>query len=172
MATRLAEYLDEIRHQGPRVLIHSDLESVEWKDSLPVCERLAKRLGWELIVVRRKAGDMMDRWESRWKNNLARYACLECVKIIILPWSTPGMRFCTGELKPMPYVDTSLSATPDKKSFPPWASATRKAVREQSRRSHRRNPNSRRGDARESTGTLSRRGPPPQCMSISRVRQR
>ena len=55
MAIRIAEYLDEIGHKGPRVLIHSDLGVVEWKDSLPVCERLAKRLGWELIVLRRAA---------------------------------------------------------------------------------------------------------------------
>ena len=98
MAIRLAEYLDQIGHQGPRVLIHSDLGVVEWKDSLPVCERLAKRLGWDLIVLRRSAGDMMDRWEARWASSLERYASLSCVKII-LPWSTPGMRFCTSELK-------------------------------------------------------------------------
>lgn len=98
LALRLAEYLDEIGHKGPRVLIHSDLGVVEWKDSLPVCERLAKRLGWELIVLRRAAGDMMDRWEARWESSLERYSTLSCVKII-LPWSTPGMRFCTSELK-------------------------------------------------------------------------
>ena len=80
MAIRLAEYLDEIGHKGPRVLIHSDLGVVEWKDSLPVCERLAKRLGWELIVLRRAAGDMMDRWEARWASSLERYSTLSCVK--------------------------------------------------------------------------------------------
>ena len=98
MAIRMSEYRDEIGHKGPRVLIHSDLGEVEWRDSLPVCERLAAQLGWELIVVRRAAGDMMDRWEGRWSSSLARYTSLSCVKII-LPWSTPGMRFCTSELK-------------------------------------------------------------------------
>ena len=97
-AIRLSSYLDEIGHAGARVLIHSDLGTVEWKASMPECERLAKRLGWELIVVRRNAGGMMQRWESRWENNVARYAKLECVKLI-LPWSTPSMRFCTSELK-------------------------------------------------------------------------
>lgn len=97
-AIRLISYLDDICHTGPRVLIHSDLGRVEWKDSLPVCERLAKRLGMELIVVRRSAGDMIDRWLTRWENNVSRYANLECVKLI-LPWSTPSMRFCTSELK-------------------------------------------------------------------------
>ena len=41
---------------------------------------------------------MMDRWLSRWEGNVARYANLECVKLI-LPWSTPSTRFCTAELK-------------------------------------------------------------------------
>jgi 3'-phosphoadenosine 5'-phosphosulfate sulfotransferase (PAPS reductase)/FAD synthetase len=55
-------------------------------------------MGWDLHVVKRQAGDMMDRWLVRWKNNVARYANLETMKII-LPWSTPAMRFCTSELK-------------------------------------------------------------------------
>ena len=46
----------------------------------------------------RNAGDMMDRWLSRWAANVARYANLECVKLI-LPWSTAAQRFCTAELK-------------------------------------------------------------------------
>jgi 3'-phosphoadenosine 5'-phosphosulfate sulfotransferase (PAPS reductase)/FAD synthetase len=41
---------------------------------------------------------MIARWEQRWTQNVARYARLECVKLI-LPWSTPRMRFCTSELK-------------------------------------------------------------------------
>jgi 3'-phosphoadenosine 5'-phosphosulfate sulfotransferase (PAPS reductase)/FAD synthetase len=98
MAIRVARYLDEIGHTGPRVLVHSDLGRVEWKDSLPACERLAKHIGWELMVVRRQAGDMLARWEGRWANNVARYRDLSCVKLI-LPWSTPSMRFCTSELK-------------------------------------------------------------------------
>jgi hypothetical protein len=38
---------------------------VEWKDSLPVCQKLAKRMKWELVVVRRKAGDLMDRANAK-----------------------------------------------------------------------------------------------------------
>lgn len=92
------QHLYETGHTGPRILIHSDLGRVEWKDSLPTCERLASDLGMELLVVRRVAGDMMDRWLVRWANNVERYADLSCVKVI-LPWSTPSMRFCTSELK-------------------------------------------------------------------------
>lgn len=97
-AIAVNKHLNEIGHAGPRLLVHSDLGRIEWTESLPQCERLAAHLGWELLVVRRQAGDMMDRWQGRWKNNVARYADLSCVKLI-LPWSTPSMRFCTSELK-------------------------------------------------------------------------
>lgn len=97
-ALAVEEHLNAIGHTGPRVLIHSDLGRVEWKQSLAKCEELAAALGWELIVVRRNAGDMMDRWLVRWDNNVTRYANLEAVKVI-LPWSTPTWRFCTSELK-------------------------------------------------------------------------
>lgn len=98
IAIAMNTYLNAIDYTGPRILIHSDLGRVEWKESLPTCQRLAKHIGWELVVVRRKAGDMMDRWHKRWENNVHRYTELECVKLI-LPWSTPSMRFCTAELK-------------------------------------------------------------------------
>lgn len=91
-------YLDRIDHIGPRILIHSDLGRVEHRQSLPMCQLLADWLGQELVVVRRQKGDMMDRWLQRWNDNLARYVNLECVQLI-LPWSTPSMRFCTSELK-------------------------------------------------------------------------
>lgn len=97
-AIAVNKHLNEIGHTGPRILVHSDLGRIEWAESLPQCERLAAHLGWELLVVRRQAGDMMDRWQGRWRNNVARYIDLSCVKMI-LPWSTPSMRFCTSELK-------------------------------------------------------------------------
>ncbi|MBN8933934.1 MAG: hypothetical protein J0G97_19485 [Rhizobium pusense] len=92
------EYLDRIGHFGPRLLIHADLGSVEWADSLPTCEHLADRLGAELVVVRRKQGGLMDRWESRWRSNVARYENLSTVTLVPC-WSTPVLRFCTSELK-------------------------------------------------------------------------
>jgi len=97
-ALAVARHLDAIGHTGPRLLINSDLGRIEWKDSLPSCERLAAHLGWELAVVHRKAGDMISRWQQRWMNNVARYANLEMVKMLH-PFSTPQMRFCTSELK-------------------------------------------------------------------------
>ncbi|SAL00942.1 hypothetical protein AWB77_06236 [Caballeronia fortuita] len=97
-ALAVARYLDATGHNGPRVLVHSDLGRVEWKDSGPACERLAAHLGWELLTLQRQAGDMLARWEKRWSNNVERYRDLSCVRLI-LPWSTPSMRFCTSELK-------------------------------------------------------------------------
>jgi hypothetical protein len=107
----MAAYLDEIGFTGPRLLIHADLGRVEWKQSIEVCHRLARRLGWELMVVNRRAGDLMDRWTKRWDNNVERYRELECVKLI-LPWSTPSMRFCTSEMK------TAIICSALKKRFP------------------------------------------------------
>lgn len=98
VAFAVCEHLDRVGHAGPRLLVHADLGVTEWADSLPTCRRLAARLGLELMTVRRPQGDMMDRWEQRWRDNLARYVALSCVKVI-LPWSTPAMRFCTAELK-------------------------------------------------------------------------
>jgi 3'-phosphoadenosine 5'-phosphosulfate sulfotransferase (PAPS reductase)/FAD synthetase len=91
-------YLDHVGHRGPRILVRSDLGMVEWADSLPVCQALADHLGLELLVLRRAAGGMMERWEARWASSRARYEALETVTLV-LPWSTPDKRFCTSELK-------------------------------------------------------------------------
>lgn len=92
------EHLDRIGHAGPRLLIHADRGVVEWKDSLPVCERLAETLDTELVVVCRKQGGLLERWEGRWRSNVARYEDLGTVTLVPC-WSTPSMRFCTSELK-------------------------------------------------------------------------
>lgn len=101
VALATVDYLRGIAFEGEILLIHSDLGKVEWKQSLPKCQEMASHLGVELIVVKRKAGGMLERWQGRWKNNVARYENLECVKVI-LPWSTASMRFCTSELKTAP----------------------------------------------------------------------
>lgn len=117
VALATIEHLDAIGHTGPRILVHADLGderpelSVEWTDSLPTCQRLAERLGAELLVVRRAAGGMMKRWQGRWSNNVRRYVNLECVKVI-LPWSTPSMRFCTSELKSAPIAAALVKRFP------------------------------------------------------------
>jgi len=92
------DYLNDVGHKGPRLLIHSNLGRLEWRQSLSVCERLAAHLGLDLMVVQRESGDLLDRWHVRWENNVRRYAELRCVKLI-MPWSAASMRFCTSELK-------------------------------------------------------------------------
>ena len=94
-------FLNDVGHQGARVLIHADLGQIEHNDSLPQCRRLGERVGMELIVVRRKQGDMLDRWEQRWHDNLTRYHHLETVSLLS-PWSSAQWRFCTSELKISP----------------------------------------------------------------------
>lgn len=88
-------------YAGPKLLIHADLGLVEWEDSLANCERLSARIGWPLVVVKRAAGGMMERWEARWESSVRRFLDLE-VSQVILPWSTPALRFCTSELKTAP----------------------------------------------------------------------
>lgn len=110
-AIAVSDHLNSIGHTGPRVLVHSDLGLIEWQASLPACEELAVQLGWELIVVRRKAGGLLERWAKRWDDNVARYANLECIKIIS-PFSSPSLRFCTSELK------TDVIASALRKRFP------------------------------------------------------
>jgi len=118
-AIAVVDHLRAVQHRGPIVLVHADLGdadpalNVEWEDSLPTCERLAAFLGVELIVTRRPAGGMMKRWLKRWENNVGRYADLSCVKII-LPWSTPSMRFCTSELKSAPIASALVKRFPGK----------------------------------------------------------
>ena len=97
-ALAIARHLDAVGHAGPRVLVHASLGALEWRESLPVCQRIADHVGWDLIVVRRNAGDLLQRWQKRWQNNRERYENLSCVRLI-LPFSTPTMRFCTSELK-------------------------------------------------------------------------
>jgi 3'-phosphoadenosine 5'-phosphosulfate sulfotransferase (PAPS reductase)/FAD synthetase len=70
LAVRTMSFLDELSHAGPRVLIHSDLGRIEWQRSLSLCEDLADRLRVELIVVRRRRGDLLQRWRQRWADIL------------------------------------------------------------------------------------------------------
>jgi 3'-phosphoadenosine 5'-phosphosulfate sulfotransferase (PAPS reductase)/FAD synthetase len=91
-------HLDAGGHTGPRILINADLGSSDWQASRPLCQLLADRHDVELVVVRRAAGDLLHRWYARQDSCVRRYANLETVSLV-LPWSTPSMRFCTSEMK-------------------------------------------------------------------------
>lgn len=108
----VADYLKG--YEGPKLLLHADLLEVEWADSWPACQRVAEAVGWELATCTRKAGGMMQRWESRWESSKRRYCAMETVAVV-LPWSTPSMRFCSGELKVDPitsYLKKRYGKTP------------------------------------------------------------
>lgn len=87
------EYLNHIGHTGGRILEHCDLGLIEHRDSIHACERLAKSLETELVVVK-PIRDMIEAWHYRWECNIERYAKLLCMKLI-MPWSSSSMRFCT-----------------------------------------------------------------------------
>lgn len=91
--------LDALGHpREKRIAIHADLGRAEWRSTAGVVEAVAAKLGLELLVVRRGAGDMVARWEVRFSNALIRYAALETYNLIG-PWSQANKRFCTAELK-------------------------------------------------------------------------
>jgi len=96
VASALARHLQD--YEGPKLLLHANLGSVEWADSWPACQRMAEALGWEVDSCTRKAGGMMERWEGRWQSSIRRYTAMETVSVV-LPWSTPAMKFCQSELK-------------------------------------------------------------------------
>lgn len=98
VALEVQRYLDRAGHRGPRLLVHADLGSIEWRDSHSICAELAEHLGLELLEVRRQRGGMVERWQQRWHDNLARYRDLSCVQLM-MPWSSAKLRFCTSEMK-------------------------------------------------------------------------
>lgn len=92
-------YLDQMGHpRHLRFAIHADLGRAEWQSTPAMVEATAAMLGLELIIVRRGAGDMVQRWEKRFENGKARYQDLLTYNLIG-PWSSAMLRFCTGEMK-------------------------------------------------------------------------
>lgn len=81
-ALSVFEHLDRAGHAGTRVLVHSDLGSVECRESVPTFQRLADHLGAELVVLRRQCGDLAERWERRWRSSMARYEDLSTVTLV------------------------------------------------------------------------------------------
>lgn len=72
-------------------LIHADLGRTEWKESLPMCEKLAEELGVKLSIVRRRDGlDMLDIWQRRMRQLQGTGKPF---------WSSSANRYCTSDLK-------------------------------------------------------------------------
>ena len=91
--------LDKLGHpRNRRIAIHSDLGRIEWQTTPAIVEAAAAAIGVPLVVVRRKAGDLVDRWERRFELGLDRYIDLRTYHLTG-PWSSASNRFCTAELK-------------------------------------------------------------------------
>ncbi len=102
----LDQFLNRIQFKGERAIIHSDLGRIEHVESIDHVKSLSRFVGWPLIVCRREKGDLLDRYEQRWRDNCRRYGLLECVTLIG-PWPAVHQgRFCTSELKIAPILQT------------------------------------------------------------------
>ncbi len=92
-------HLDARGHRrDQRIAIHADIGRAEWATTPARVERIASMLGLPLVVVRRRAGNMVDRWEQRFTNGKARYEALETY-CLIGPWSSSALRFFTSEFE-------------------------------------------------------------------------
>lgn len=93
--------LDALIYPGPRVLVHATHGVIEWPSVNEEGKALAHHHGWELLIVRRNGGGLIERWQTRWETDVWRYAALECMKLI-LPWGADSLRFRTSEQKQLP----------------------------------------------------------------------
>ncbi|PBN42987.1 phosphoadenosine phosphosulfate reductase [Sphingobium sp. D43FB] len=92
-------YLDYLGHpRSRRMAIHADLGRAEWASTPATVAHIAAIAGMSLTVVRRAAGDLVDRWIQRFENGKRRYEALETYNLIG-PWSSASLRFCQSEMK-------------------------------------------------------------------------
>jgi 3'-phosphoadenosine 5'-phosphosulfate sulfotransferase (PAPS reductase)/FAD synthetase len=91
--------LDLLGHpRSRRMAIHADLGRAEWATTPATVAQIAAIAGVPLTVVRRAAGDLLDRWIQRFENGKRRYEALETYHLIG-PWSSASLRFCQSEMK-------------------------------------------------------------------------
>ncbi|MDT7533096.1 phosphoadenosine phosphosulfate reductase family protein [Sphingobium sp. SA2] len=92
-------YLDLVGHpRQRRMAIHADLGRAEWDSTPATVEAIAAAAGVPLTVVRRAAGDLVDRWIQRFESGKRRYEALETYNLIG-PWSSASLKFCQSEMK-------------------------------------------------------------------------
>ncbi|KEQ53759.1 phosphoadenosine phosphosulfate reductase family protein [Sphingobium chlorophenolicum] len=92
-------FLDWLGHsRDRRMAVHADLGRAEWATTSATVDRIAAEAGVPLTVVRRSAGDLVDRWLQRFESGKRRYEALETYNLIG-PWSSASLRFCQSEMK-------------------------------------------------------------------------
>lgn len=75
---------------GPVFAIHAHLGRAEWRESLPMCNRLAAEYGMNLVVARRNQGDLFDEIVAR----------AEKLRDTGKPfWPSSSARYCTSDNK-------------------------------------------------------------------------
>lgn len=105
--------LDRLGHpRARRYAIHADLGRIEWQSTPATVEAAAAAIGVPLIVVRRKSGDLVQRWERRFELGCERYTQLLTYHLTG-PWSSASNRFCTAELKTQVILPEVLRRAPD-----------------------------------------------------------
>lgn len=126
----LAAWHRERGWPGPLLALHSDLGRAEWKQTPEHVRRIAAEAGVELVVVRRRKGDLFTRFEERvaavagtatpWAPSKQRRYCTSHLKTAPIdahlrrvqgaPWApSAARRYCTSDLKRAP-CDTALRA--------------------------------------------------------------
>jgi len=99
VASRTIRYLDRMGHpREKRFAIHADLGRAEHTFNTEQVEAQAQALGLRLDVVRAKSGDLVDRFENRWKLGLEAYVDLRLYNLRG-PWASPSLKFCQSEKK-------------------------------------------------------------------------
>lgn len=99
VSSRTMRYLDAIGHpRAHRFAIHADLGRAEHTFNPSQVEAQARALGLRLDVVRAKSGDLVDRFENRWRLGLEAYVNLHLYNLRG-PWSSPSLKFCQSEKK-------------------------------------------------------------------------
>ena len=111
MIILLAKFLTSINYTGQKLICHADLGEIEHIESIDEVRRLADFVGWELKVVRREKGGLLERYTQRWRDNCRRWAKLECVNLIS-PWPQANAPFCRSETKVAPITQAAVRLYP------------------------------------------------------------
>ena len=111
MIILLAKFLNSINYTGEKLICHADLGEIEHIESIDEVRRLANFVGWELKIVRREKGGLLERYTQRWRDNCRRWAKLECVNLIS-PWPQANAPFCRSETKVAPITQAAVRLYP------------------------------------------------------------
>jgi 3'-phosphoadenosine 5'-phosphosulfate sulfotransferase (PAPS reductase)/FAD synthetase len=107
----LDKLYNAVGYAGERVVMHADMGLIEHAESMSQVVKLAQHVGWQYKIVRRAKGDLIERYEQRWADNIARYLNLECVTVIA-PWPSMDSLFCRSEVKVSPQMQEAVRMFP------------------------------------------------------------